>query len=172
METAAGVIAIASIAIQLADSIKKLSDFWNAVKEAPSDVQIIIADLDLLCNVLEEIASEAQWTQSDAVLEKILCGCAMNIKQLDAILQELQPGFASTKRSVRQWTAIKSVLKWDKINKFQVILDRLKSSLMLVQQNQIRYRPFEWEVLSFGLRIDLISVVPIAFSPGSNSSFS
>ncbi|KAL9627623.1 MAG: hypothetical protein Q9164_007546, partial [Protoblastenia rupestris] len=137
MEIAASTLAVASLAIQLADSIKKLIDFWESVKEAPSDVQAIIVDLDLLSNVLREIASEAEGTETDITLEKVLCSCQANIEYLNAILHEIQPGFASTKRSVKQWTALKSVLKWDKIKKFQNTLDRLKSTLMLVQQNQI-----------------------------------
>ena len=144
METAAGVFAIVSLAIQLAENMKKLSDFWSSVKEAPSDVQAIVDDLDLLCDVLESIASEAHWTESDVLLERILQRCTEYIEKLDAILQEVQPGFASTKRPVRQWTAIKLVVKSDKIKKFQLILDRLKGTLMLVQQNRIWYRLFEY----------------------------
>ena len=56
MDAAASVIAVVSIAIQLADSVKKLSDFWKSVEAAPLDVQTMITDLDLLSLVLHDIA--------------------------------------------------------------------------------------------------------------------
>lgn len=142
-----GVVGVATITIQLAESIKKLSDFWSSVKEAPSDVQAIIDDLDLLCSVFKSIGSDIDLIEDDLLLERVLCNCVVTIKPLGAILQDIQRGFASTKRSVRKWTAIKSVLKWDKIKKFQEILDRLKGTLMLVQQ---KYGLFERQICLLG----------------------
>ena len=138
MDGAASVFAAVSIAIQLAESVKKLGDFWKSVKEAPQDVQNIITDLDLLTDALCEIALEAQRIEPDATLESALRNCQFNTSLLIDILNELQPGFASSRRAVRKWTAFRSILKWDKIKKFQATVDRLKSTLMLMRQNQIR----------------------------------
>lgn len=135
MDGAASIIAVVSIAVQLADSIKKQCDFWESIKAAPHEVQTIIADLDLLGFVLRDIAAEAGLGQSDATLEKVLRGCGQKLQELDSIFDMLQSGFSSTKRTVRKWTALKSVLKWDKIKQFQTTLDRLKCTLMLVLQN-------------------------------------
>ena len=138
MDGAAAAFAVVSLAIQLAHNIRKLSGFWKSVKEAPADVQNLITDLDLLSTVLCEISLEAQRTEPDATLRNVLQRCEVNVAALDACLSEMQPGLTSKKRSLRHWTAITSVLKLEKIRKFQAILDQLKSTLMLVQQNQIR----------------------------------
>ncbi len=138
MDGAASVIAVFSIAIQLADSVKKLSEFWKSVDEAPQDVNNIIIDLDLLTQVLSEIVLEARQTEPDATLASALPNCEANTTALITVLNELQPGSASTKRAVRKWTAIKSILKWERIKRFWTILDRMKSTLLLVLQNQIR----------------------------------
>lgn len=143
MEVAGGVVGIASLAIQLADSIRKLRDFWSSVKDAPSDVQANITCLGLFCDVLEVIASDPSGIENDVLLEKTLSLCREYVGQLDTILQETRRGFASGKRSVRTWAAIRVVLNGDKIKKFHSILNMLKETLMLVQQNQAWYCRFE-----------------------------
>ena len=136
------VIAVASITIQLADSVKKLSDFWKSVQQAPSDVQTIITDLDLLRQALGDIASGIRQGNSSGALERTLQQCEVNVQTLYSILQQLEPGFASSKRIIRKFTAFKSVLKWDKVKKFMAVLDRLKSTMMLFSQD-INRSPFD-----------------------------
>ena len=131
MDAAAGAFAVISLAVQLADNIKKLSDFWKSVKDAPADVQNLITDLDLLSNVLREIDLEARQSEPNPTLENVLRRCEVNVSALKVCLDEMQPGLTSAKRSFKHWTAFKSVLKWEKIKKFQVILDQLKSTLSL-----------------------------------------
>lgn len=138
LSAAASSIAVVSLAVQLADSVKKLCDFWESIKEAPSDMKEISTDLELLSGVLTDIAYEAQHVGPNATLLASLDACSFKVKRLVTLLDEIEPGFASTSSRVRKWTAFKAVLKSGKLTKFQEALERLKGTLLLVQQNQNR----------------------------------
>jgi hypothetical protein len=65
---------VVSLAIQLAESTKKLYDFWKSVDEAPSSIQRIVADLKLVSNVLAEIAQhEQRYGQDGSVVDVLAC---------------------------------------------------------------------------------------------------
>ena len=138
LSAAASGIAVISVAVQLAESFKKLCDFWESMKGAPEDIRAISVDLEILSNVLIQIAHETQHVEPDATLIAALNGCYVKVKLLNTILNGIEPGFSSKKSHVRQWTAIKAVLKHGELVKFQVSLDRLKATLLVVQQNQYR----------------------------------
>lgn len=123
-----------SIVIQLVDSVKKLSDFWKSVEAAPSDVKIFLNDLDFLSIVLHEIAKEAQHSEQNATLDSLLQKGGENVQALNLVLHQLEAGFSSRKRRIRNWTAIKSVLKWEKLKDFSANLERLKTTLILALQ--------------------------------------
>jgi len=80
LSTAASVIVVVSLTIQLAESVKKLRDFWNSIKQAPEDIRAIATDLELLSSVLAEIACEAQHVEPDASLVAVLGGCSIKVK--------------------------------------------------------------------------------------------
>ena len=132
----ASIIGVAAFAIQLADSVKKLYEFWDSIKGAPDDVRAISLDLHLLSGVLSEIASEAQHVEPDHTLEAVMKACVLRVKALNNILSEIEPSFLSRGTFTRKWTALRSVLKSEKIKKFQNSLEGLKSTLMLLQQKQ------------------------------------
>ena len=138
LSAAASGIAVISVAVQLAESFKKLCDFWKSIKEAPEDIRAISVDLEILSNVLTQIAHETQHVEPDTTLIAALNGCCVKVKILNKVLNEIEPGFSSTKYRVRQWSALKAVLKRGELLKFQVALDRIKATLLLVQQHQNR----------------------------------
>ena len=140
MDGATSVFAAVSLAIQLAENVKKLNDFWKSVQNAPKEVHDIIADLDLLSPILDEIGREAERDQSHSTLESALRGCVSASEELATILDSFQTGFASDKRARRKWTAIKCARKLDKLSRFQDRLERLKTNVMLALQFRIEYR--------------------------------
>ena len=137
LSAAASGIAVAGIAIQLADSVKKLCDFWDSVKDAPHDIRIISTDLRLLSDILAEIAHEGQYSQPDTTIASVLDGCWNYVNRLTALLDKIEPGFASRSSYVRKWTAIKAAIKSGQLAKFQEALNRVKCSLLLVQNCRI-----------------------------------
>ena len=136
LATAASVIAVGSISIQLTDSVKKLCDFWDSVKDAPEDIASISTDLHVLSGVLSKIAFEAQQVSPNENLISALKGCCVKVDFLTKLLNQLEPGFASRKRYVRRWTAVKAASRsgqLKKLKKFQDALERTKTTLSLVQ---------------------------------------
>ena len=138
LSTAASGIAVVSIAVQLADSVKKLCDFWTSVKEAPEDIQAISTANELLSNDLILIADEAQHVELDTTLIATLNACWVKVKLLTSLLGDIEPGFASKSPRIRRWTAFRAVLKHGQLTKFQAALESLKGTLLLVQQHQHR----------------------------------
>ena len=63
LSAAASGIAVVSVAMQLAEGLKKTCDFWKSIKEAPETIRAISEDLELLSSVLTQIAHEAQHIQ-------------------------------------------------------------------------------------------------------------
>lgn len=58
MEVLSGVasgFAVVSLAVQLADKVKDVYDFWHSVREAPGSIRVICNDLKILSDVLLEI---------------------------------------------------------------------------------------------------------------------
>lgn len=138
LSAAASGIAVVSIAMQLAESFKKLLEFCKSIKEAPENIQAISTDLELLSNVLTQIALEAQHVEPNTALIAALNGCCLKVKILNTLLNEIEPGFASTKSRVRKWTALKAIMKQGELAKIQEALDSLKGTLLLALQDQYR----------------------------------
>ena len=133
---AASAMAIVSLAVQLADTAKQLCDFWSSIKDAPGNIRTVIADLELLTNVLAEIAFEAQHTGPDTTLAAVLQSCTGKLKSLAALTNNLEPGFYSRSSKIRKWSAVKLILKREKMTRFQEVLESLKSTLVLAQQDR------------------------------------
>lgn len=135
LSSAASCLAVVSLALQLADGIKQLCEFWISVKEAPDDIHTIATDLELLSAVLAHMAHEAQQVEPDPALEAALLVCNDEVRKLIHLTNEMEPGFASMSRRIRRWTAFKAVLNREKLQRFQKVLERLKITLVLAQQN-------------------------------------
>lgn len=133
LSAAANVITVASLAVQLSESIKKLIEFWTSIKNAPDDIHAITTDLQILSSILTRIALEAQRSRPDPSLIAALSSCFEKIKKLKIIVDDLESGFRSSSPSVRRWNTLKTLFKSDRLKDFQDSLERTKSSLMLIQ---------------------------------------
>lgn len=138
LSTAASGFAVVSITIQLVDGIKKLHDFWNSITEAPEDIKDNLLELKVLSSVLTQIAHDKQRHEPDPTFADVLRDCCAKVSRLATLLGEIAPGFASTSSHIRRWTAMKAVLKQEKLKKFQDGLERLKNTLSLALQLQNR----------------------------------
>ena len=134
LSSGASVIAVVSLAIQLADSVKQLCEFWSSVNGAPGHIRSIATELELLSSILANIALEAQRVGPDKSLSGVLRSCTDKVKILTVLTNDLEPGFASRMLRLRKWTAFKAVIKREKVEKLQDGIERLKSSLLLAQQ--------------------------------------
>jgi hypothetical protein len=130
VSAAAGVIGIGTAFLNLAENINKLYDFWKSIQGAPDDLQSITHDLSHLHIILKE----SKLRGSDGIPASILDGCAKKVESLVALIDRLEPGFSSSKKRVRKWSAIKWVLQEGKIRKFKQSLEETKTTIALAQQ--------------------------------------
>ena len=134
LSTAASVAGVASIAVQLADSAKKLYDFWSSVKDAPDTIQRMTTDLQLLSDVLSRIALEAQSSRPDDTIVAHLRNCNVKLQSIVDLINKFEPGFASESFSIRKWSAVKAALKDEKLEKLLSAVESAKTTLIIVLQ--------------------------------------
>ena len=133
MEVGGAVISICGFAIQLADSARKLHDFWQSVDDAPSTIQSIADDLKVLETTLRQISADGN---SSTVPQDALLSCQKKIDALTTEVTRLGPGFSSKSRRKREWTSVK--VAWgskDLERSLEALLDSAKSTLVVVQNS-------------------------------------
>ncbi|OBT70485.1 hypothetical protein VE03_00070 [Pseudogymnoascus sp. 23342-1-I1] len=122
-------IAVVSLAIQLAESVKKLCDFWESVKDAPAHFGAIQTDLRLLSMVLEKIDRERDL--SDPCLRDVLKNCEGQVASLHKIVGDIVPGFKAGSRRTRTWASFKAAFKIEKVDEFKSCLQGMMLTLQL-----------------------------------------
>jgi hypothetical protein len=127
---AASGVAVVSLTFQIVEGISKLRDFFDSIKKAPKFVAIIVNDLAQLSSILDGINVDEQ------KYNDVLTTCMDKIKDLNAITDELEPGFQSTSQRVRQWTVFRAVRKDAAIKMFRDTLEETKSTLILALQSK------------------------------------
>ncbi|MCJ1235045.1 hypothetical protein MMC14_003009 [Varicellaria rhodocarpa] len=140
LSTASGVIAVLSLTVQLANSVKELYEFWSSIQEAPAEVRDIVANLKLLSCVLEniiEFEAGQNYINTDDTLKDVLESCGLKVRRFTDLVSSFEKGFVSKKRTIRTWAALKAVLKAEKVKQFRTALEELKMTLLLAQQNHL-----------------------------------
>ena len=75
LSSGASILAVVSLAIQLADSVKKIYEFWESVQDAPEAIRQMTSDLRLLAKVLNDTAAcEERYGASETTAE-LLSSC-------------------------------------------------------------------------------------------------
>ena len=139
LSAAASVIAVTSLAFKLAESTKKLFEFWDSIQNAPEEVNDIKSDLESLRNVLEQIGHEAQHQPPDHLIESALRLCTRKVNTIKSLTGDIESGFTSSKMCTRKWSALRAVWSRKKLEKVQSSLERLKATLILVLVNNVGY---------------------------------
>ena len=137
LSAAASVIAVTSLALQLAESTKKLFEFWDSIQNAPEEVNDIKLELESLRNVLEQIGHEAQHQPPNRLVEPALRLCSRKINTVRSLTTDIESGFTSSKTSTRKWSALRAVWSRKRLEKVQSSLERLKATLILVLVNNV-----------------------------------
>lgn len=132
---AASGISVASISIQIVESIHKLLRFCNSIKDAPDVIRSISADLEVLDEILNSLMMYHQDIQrrndtSRLTIPKALISCLNQLHDLEQMISGLERGLGRRKT----WTSVKAVLRNDAIKKFQSNLESGKASLILANQ--------------------------------------
>lgn len=128
---AGSAIAIVSLAIQLADSIAKLSDFLESIQEAPDKIKSILTDLHVLSLILHDIRDHQNKYGSNASVVTALGSLELRVTAFMALIRQYEPSFESSRRRIRKWTAVKAAFKEKKLKDFQLSLNNTKITLSL-----------------------------------------
>ena len=136
LSSAASAIAMASLAIQLADSVQKISNFLKNVQGAPKEVLKLIETLDQLQGTLDN-ARQLVETQfqilrlpgSPTFIIQAIENCEVQIKGLEAFASRARNSLEHQNRLRRSWTSIKVASKRQDIEDIQCRLRDAKMDL-------------------------------------------
>jgi hypothetical protein len=140
---AASSISIASLAIQLADSIQKLKAFCDTVKDAPNDLQLVVAEVEVLSLGLEEIVEylkvhERAGPRTAALppaVSKSLWLCQVSADGLRTLVRGLEQSMGERKMR----GAIKIAFRKEKIERMKNRLQSAKLTLLIANQLFYQY---------------------------------
>ncbi|KUJ08876.1 uncharacterized protein LY89DRAFT_540583, partial [Mollisia scopiformis] len=130
-------ISVASLAIQILDNINRVTNFYASIKEAPTDIQRVLLELQLLSSIVSGIQivfeKRSLPENNEATTRKSLDLVRHDIKKLSDLTLTLERKLNSEKRTVRTWARVQTVLSEKKIAVLRDHLDRAKGTLQLLQ---------------------------------------
>ena len=117
--------AVVSLAIQCADGLIKMHDFFERIKHASEEIANISNDLRLLSGIVEKLHLEEQ------VYHNVLEHLRTKVSQMQGIVVEIESGFKSGRTRDRHWSAFKAVKSSAAIRRFRQSLEETKTTLMI-----------------------------------------
>ena len=135
LAVAASGISVVSFAIQIAESIQKLKYFYSLVQSAPTDILLLIDEIETLSLILEDIDRSVQNSvfldpHTKGVVMRSYTLCQKSGVSLKTLVQELEQGLKAGKKK----GALKVALKNDKIEEFRKRLESAKMTMSLANQ--------------------------------------
>lgn len=140
LAAAGGVLAVASLALQVVEIVERIQDFWDRIKNAPAEIRSVLDDLALLSMVLRLIESNVTARRIHSqVLSLALNNCLCKVQVMERLLEQFQIG-STTPRNWRRrsWVTITAVRKDEKLARYRRSLEETKTTLMLALQVQTR----------------------------------
>ncbi|TGO24656.1 hypothetical protein BPAE_0098g00220 [Botrytis paeoniae] len=141
LSSASAVFAVVSIAVQLAETIHKLVDFWKAVEDAPDNIASIFRELELLSKILTQSHELAQLHSFSDIFDEALKDCCSKILKLHSKVEDTRRNLSSSKLRKRKWAAWKIVLQKSEIDSLQKSISEAKTNILHIQVNSLLARP-------------------------------
>lgn len=137
----ASAFSVASLAVQLGDSLQKAYEFWESIEDGPEDIRRISTELRLLANFLRMIQYEQTSGAMDPAQEELVRSALQIAKQdideLAVTISELARAVGPNQKRLRQkWGRVRIVLKESKIAKMRGYIEGAKSILNLLQASR------------------------------------
>lgn len=134
LSAAASGIAVVSIAIQVSDSLQKVSDFIESIQEAPEEMESTFSELQVLSSLLEDIRLHNPLLSTNSSAQAILGSLEKKISSFMDLVNRYKPGLQSPDRRRRTWSAFRVASKREKFKKLRDSLNDTKSTLILALQ--------------------------------------
>ncbi|TGO77295.1 hypothetical protein BELL_0114g00110 [Botrytis elliptica] len=141
LSSASAVFAVVSVAVQLAETIHKLVDFWKAVEDAPDNIASIFRELGLLSKILTQSHELAQLHSFSDIFDEALKDCCSKILKLHSKVEDTRRNLNSSKLRKRKWAAWKIVLQKPEIDSLQKSISEAKTNILHIQVNSLLARP-------------------------------
>jgi hypothetical protein len=134
-------ISIASLTIQIVENLNKVISFYESIREAPTDIQRILVELQILSNIVSAIQlvyeKHSLPKNGEATTTKCLGLVRHDIDKLSDLSLNLERKLSSDKRITRTWARVQTVFSEKRIAMLRSHLERAKGSLQLLQSSQI-----------------------------------
>ncbi|KAL2036086.1 hypothetical protein VTO58DRAFT_102004 [Aureobasidium pullulans] len=127
------VVGVASFSVQIADGVKKLAEFCQAVKDAPADLQITVHELENLAKIYLAIEQQMNVETNPAtlpsrmLLDQMLQSCRRSQQSLGDLINNIVAEI--NKQPTRG--SIRAVLKKGTITRLQQNVQNAKDTLSL-----------------------------------------
>lgn len=137
----ANVFAVASLTIQLGDSLRKACEFWESIEDAALDICRISMDLRLLEDMTHSIHEEktvgAMGRAQERLASQVLEQAKNDIDKLGTLVSGLAIAIYPEQRKMsRQWGMVRIVLKEKKTARVKGYIDNARSALFIFQQSR------------------------------------
>ena len=122
MDGVSAIFAVVSLGIQLAGTIRQVTDFLRSVENAPDEIKRLVEILDQLCGTLEHVKNLIQ--QQSSILDlpgsyvsivSALRGCEKRVIKLERLINSLKRYVDRNHMFQKAWGALKTILKKEEI---------------------------------------------------------
>jgi hypothetical protein len=135
LAAASSVLAVISLALQLADNFQRLVDFWDSVKGAPAEVAEIRSQLRILGALLRGIELDVRHSPGDdegTLGRDCLLVCKGSVANLEKLSKEWDQEL-SRNPVLRKWSCLKKALRENQLARYWSELERAKGTLIMYQ---------------------------------------
>jgi hypothetical protein len=137
LAAASSVFAVVSLALQLADNVQRLADFWDSIKDGPAEVSEIRSHLGILGSLLRTIELDAGHSPNPNGDENGLGhDCLVICKGSIAKLEKLSNGWdqeLSRSGIRRKFSCLRKAVREKELARYWRELERAKSTLIMYQ---------------------------------------
>jgi hypothetical protein len=133
LAAASSVFAVASLALQLAENVQRLVEFWDSVNDAPAEVAEIKSELGILGGLLRELnALRSQSDYGSDLGHVCLLVCKESLAKLEKLSKEWDRELNGN-RIRRKWSCLRKALRENELTRYWSALERAKSTLIMYQ---------------------------------------
>lgn len=148
-----GAITFATVVAQISKSIIQIKDSWSQIRDAPEELQELIAELEIYDLILRGIEQNLSSCPLANTIERSehsfqsLEVCKKAAENLQIISKDLAKDLRPSSRFRRSYSSFKIVLQKSKVEKYKA---RLSNSIRLLSLSQQCYSMYVW--LNFSLQ--------------------
>jgi hypothetical protein len=136
---ASGIVSFAGFAGQIARGVSYLVDFFENVRDAPKDIQILSMQLKTLGSILLDIRDPSIMdapASGSFNLSHALENCKFWVDKLDGLVRKYQPPSKSS-GSMPIWTKMNAAFREKRFSKYIRGLDSAMGLILLARQSNI-----------------------------------